>query len=77
MEIGERVMRGISASLASFVFLVAAGTGTAGARGDAASDAAGFVAEVGNQVIAILQQDIDKATRERHLTTLFQHAFNT
>ena len=69
-------MRGLVAAI-GFVILVGTGVGTASARNDTAGEAANFVSVVGNQVIAILQQDLDSAEREQRLTQLFQRAFNT
>ena len=69
-------MRGLVASVAIVFFLIA-GPGAASARGDATTEAANFVASVGNQVIAILKQDIDAAERERRLTDLFHRAFRS
>ena len=69
-------MRGLVAAI-GIVFLVGAGVGTASARSDAAGEAATFVSGIGNQVITILQQDLDRVERERRLTALFERAFNT
>ena len=69
-------MRGLFAAI-GIVFLVGAGIGTASARSDVAHEAATFVSGIGNQVITILQQDLDRAERERRLTALFERAFNT
>lgn len=69
-------MRGIFTAI-GFVALVGAGVGSASARSDAAGEAASFVSGIGNQVIQILQQDLNRAERERRLTVLLEHAFNT
>lgn len=69
-------MRGMVA-VVGFVVLIGAGVGAASARSDAAGEAASFVSGIGNQVIAILQQDLNRATRERRLSELFERAFNT